>query len=99
MIEDVTIHLAVMTVSVHIPMAQSLKEKRMVLRSLKDRVRAKFNVSISELGGQDKWQVATLGFSMIGSDGKHVDRSLQNLLSFIESFGNLDLCDHHIDFY
>lgn len=98
MIQEATQHIANLTVSVHIPAAQSLKEKRMILRSLKDRVRKKFNVSIAELDGQDKWQVATLGFVMTGSDNRHVDSSLQNLLSFIEGFNGLELCEHEIEF-
>lgn len=99
MIEDFTQHLGVLTVSLHIPHAQSLKDKRMVLRSLRDRVRNKFNVSVSELEGQDKWQRATFGFAMINNDSRHVESSLQNLLSFLESFGGFDVCEHKIEFY
>ena len=54
-IQDHTQHLGVLTVSIHIPNAQSLKEKRFVLKSLKDKLRRNFNVSVAELDGQDKW--------------------------------------------
>ena len=99
MIEDYTQHLGVLSVAVHIPAAQSLKEKRSVLKSLKDQVRKKFNVSVAELDGQDKWQVATLGFAMINSDNRYLDSCLSNILSFVEGFGRLDVCDHSVEFY
>jgi len=99
MIRDVTQHVAVLLVSLHIPSAQSLKEKRMILRSLKDRAKAKFNVSVCELDGQDKWQVATLGFALIGNEGRHMDSCLQEILSFVDSYRMCEICDHTIEFY
>ena len=99
MIQEVTQHLGVLLVSIHIPAAQSLKQKRFVLKSLKDKVRRKFNVSVAELDGQDKWQVSTLGFAMINSDHRHIDSCLQHILSSLESFGGLEVCDHVVEFY
>ena len=99
MINDFTQHIGVLSVSIHIPAAQSLKQKRFVLKSLKDKVRNKFNVSVAELDGQDKWQVATLGFCMINNDHRHIDSCLQNILSSLYHFGGLEVCDHSIDFY
>ncbi|MBN1870756.1 MAG: DUF503 domain-containing protein [Candidatus Omnitrophica bacterium] len=99
MIQDHTQHLGVLSVSVHIPDAQSLKAKRFVLKSLKDKVRQKYNVSVAELDGQDKWQVSTLGFAMINNDRRRIDSCLQNILSSLESFGGLVVCDHSIEFY
>jgi uncharacterized protein len=99
MIEDFTQHIAILSVSLHIPAAQSLKQKRMVLKSLKDRTRSKFNVSIAELGGQEKWQRAIMGFAMIGNDNRYVNSCMENILSFIEKFDNLEVCDHQIEFF
>lgn len=99
MIQDLTQHIGVLTISIQIPGAQSLKAKRMVLRSLKSRVKNKFNVSVAELDRQDKWQTATIGFVMINTDQRYVDSRLQNLLSFIESFGNFYVCDQEIEYY
>jgi len=98
MIENYTQHLGVLSVAVHIPAAQSLKEKRSVLKSLKDQVRKKFNVSIAELDGQDKWQVATLGFAMINNDNRYIDSHLAHILSFVEGFPGLEICDSAIEF-
>lgn len=99
MIQDYTQHLGVLSVSIHIPAAQSLKQKRFVLKSLKDKIRRKFNVSIAELDGQDKWQVSTLGFAMINSDHRHIDSCFQNILSSMEHFSGLVVCDSQIEFY
>ena len=98
MINDLTHHIGVLKVSVHIPNAQSLKDKRMVIKSLKDKVRSKFNVSVSELDNQDKWQVATLGFAMISNDNRYVDSCLQNILSLIDSFGTCLICESKFEF-
>ena len=98
MIEESFFHLGVLTVSIHIPMSQSLKDKRMILKSLKDRMRSQFNVSVAEIGEHNKWQVSHLGFVMLNRDQKHIDASFQHLLSFLESADNFNLCEHKIEF-
>ena len=98
MINDHTRHIGVLSVSIYIPAAQSLKDKRMVLRSLRDRVKAKYNASVAELNGQDKWQTAIFGFAVIGNDNRQVDRCLQEILSFIETFRDIEISDYKIQF-
>ena len=97
MIPDCTRHIGILLISFHIPAAQSLKQKRMVLRRLKDRTKNKFNVSISELDGHDKWQVATLGFAMIGGDARYMESCFGHILNFVGSFKDLVVCDHDIE--
>ena len=58
--------VAVLHVEIHIPYAQSLKDKRMVLRRIKDRLQ-KFNVAVAELEHQDLWQRASLGIVAIST--------------------------------
>ncbi len=96
---DVPTHLGVLHVRVFIGQAQSLKDKRMVLKSLKDRVRNQFSVSVAQLDGEDKWQTATLGFAMIGNDQKYIDSALQHVLSFVERCPGLDVCEQKLEFY
>jgi Uncharacterized protein conserved in bacteria len=60
--------VGVLQVELYIPGSGSLKAKRRVVRSLKDRIRANFNVSVSEVDAQDKWQRAVVGIACIGSD-------------------------------
>ena len=63
---------------------QSLKGKRQVIRKLVDRVKHRFNVSISEVGDNDLWQRAKIGICTVGNDRRHVNSSLDNVVDFIE---------------
>jgi uncharacterized protein YlxP (DUF503 family) len=96
---DVTVHFGILYVDLFIGAAQSLKQKRMVLRRLKDRTRQKFNASVAELGGQNKWQVSTLGIAMVGPDKRYIDASLQHVLSFIDSYHAVEICQHDVEFF
>lgn len=74
-----------MKVSLHIPMAQSLKEKRRVIRSLKDRLFSHFNVSVAEVGDQDLHQRATIGISFVALESLAADAKMRKIEDFIES--------------
>ena len=71
-------------VEIHIHGAQSLKQKRGVVRSISQRVRNRFNISVSEVGAQDLWQRAVLGLSVAGADRRQVRATLDRALEFIE---------------
>ena len=64
---------------------RSLKGKRKVVRSMVDRVKSRFNVSIAEVGSNDKWQKIELGLSTEGNDKRHVDSSLNHILGYVDS--------------
>jgi uncharacterized protein YlxP (DUF503 family) len=59
-----------------IPGARSLKDKRRVVRSFRDRVRARLNASIAEIGDLERYQVATLGVAVLARDSAHVSELL-----------------------
>jgi uncharacterized protein YlxP (DUF503 family) len=80
--------LAYAVYDLHLPGCRSLKEKRMIVRSLKARVRNEFEVSAAEVGSQDLLQRAELGVAAIGPDQTPLDQLLQSILSFVEQ--NLD---------
>jgi len=67
--------IAVLHVEMHFPYSQSLKDKRMVLRRVKDRLQ-KFNVAVAEVEHQDLWQRATLGIVAISTTADHVEQAL-----------------------
>jgi uncharacterized protein YlxP (DUF503 family) len=67
--------IAVLRVEIHIPYAQSLKDKRMVLRRLKDRLQ-KFNVAVAEVEHQELWQRSELGVVAISTTTEHVEQVL-----------------------
>ncbi len=75
--------VVLLTVELHFPFAQSLKDKRMILRGLKDRAK-KFNVGVAEIGHHDLWQRATLGVVTIATDGVHAERELQAVADELE---------------
>lgn len=76
--------VGVAVIEIHVEDAQSLKAKRGVVRSISQRLRNKFNVSVGEVGGQGTWQRATLGVSMTGSDEQGIRRSLEQAVGFVE---------------
>ncbi len=77
--------VGILRVSLHIAGASSLKAKRQVVRSLKDRLSARFNVSVAEVGAQDLWQRAELGIAKVCLDGRRADAELRTLENFIQS--------------
>ena len=72
-------------VELHVHDSHSLKAKRGVVRAVIGRVRHRFNVSISEVGGQDTWQRAVLGIAAAGLDATSVRRTLGGVVDFIDS--------------
>jgi len=71
--------IALLTLELHIEAAQSLKDRRRVLRSLKDRLRASFNVSVAELDATDLWNRATVGVVAISDSRDYLDGLMKNV--------------------
>jgi uncharacterized protein YlxP (DUF503 family) len=69
----------------HLPGSRGLKDKRMVLRSLKSRIRREFEVSAAEVDGQDLTQRGSLAVAAVGPDQPPLDALLQKILGFVES--------------
>jgi uncharacterized protein YlxP (DUF503 family) len=74
----------------------SLKQKRRVVKSLLGKVRARFNASVSEVGGQDRHETAVLGFSVVGPDAKVLARVLDRLLVFVEDVADAEIVDAEV---
>jgi uncharacterized protein len=77
------LRVGLLSVELFLPDAQSLKDKRMVLRAVKDRLK-KFNVSVAEVEHQQLWQRAGLGIVSISNGHELVDRALDAVLEEIE---------------
>ncbi|MEW6095969.1 MAG: DUF503 domain-containing protein [bacterium] len=71
-------------ITLHIPESKSLKHKRYVLKSIIDKVKNKFNVSIAEVDSLDLWQKATLGIVCVNTDSRHANETLSNVVNLIE---------------
>jgi len=76
--------IALLTLDLHIPDAHSLKDKRMIVRRLKDRLRSNFNVSVSEVDHQDLWQRSQISVVTVGSSDGSVRQTLEHALSDAE---------------
>jgi uncharacterized protein YlxP (DUF503 family) len=75
-----TMPVGLLTLEIHIPDAQSLKDKRQVLRSLKDQLRRQYNVAIAELDHHDVWQRSVIGIVTLSNEEKHVREMLNKVL-------------------
>ena len=77
-------NVGVCKLTLRLPENQSLKGKRRVIKSLCARIRNKFNVAIAEVDDNDSWQIATLGITCVSNSNRHVERSLDSVISYIE---------------
>lgn len=75
----------------------SLKEKRAVLQRVMTRLKQKYNVSIAETDFQDLWQRTELSIVAVASSRKPVERELQNVLHFLDSFPEIERTITHIE--
>ena len=91
--------VGVLKLTLHLPAPGSLKSKRHLVRSAIDRVKAKFNVSIAEVGENDLWQKSVIGVSAIGNDHGFVNETLDKVTSFIAAIhgGQIQLTDRQIE--
>ncbi len=83
----------------HLHDNRSLKGKRKVVRSMVDKVKHKFNVSIAEVGSNDKWQRIELGVSAVGNDRRHIDSSLNNILDYMDTLYLAEIVDSSAEIY
>lgn len=89
--------VGLLTLEIYIPDARSLKDKRQVLRSLKDRLRHQFNIAIAELDHQETWQRALVGVVTISSDTRHLEDALEKVANESERLLGRDLVGSAIE--
>jgi len=77
--------------------SHSLKEKRRILKSIKDRLRQQFNIAVAEIGDQDRWQSSLLGVASIGNDKRYVNGLLTRVQSWIEEHGGAELVSSQME--
>jgi uncharacterized protein YlxP (DUF503 family) len=80
-------------IDVHIGHAQSLKDKRGVIRSIVDGARHRFQVAAAEVGGQDLWQRAQLGFAAVSGTQQHTESVIDEVSRFVWSFPEVAVLD------
>lgn len=87
--------IQLLTIELVIPHAQSLKDKRRVLRGVKDRLRKRFNVAVAEVAYQDKWQRAVLAITMLGSERQPLVADASHVRTLIEETPDIQVTDFH----
>ena len=81
----------------YIPGTFSLKEKRFILKSLKQRIRNRFNVSVAEVGHLDKWQKAIVGIACVSNDRRYIDSTLSKIMNMISRENRVEVLDEIIE--
>ena len=82
-----------------LPEPNSFKEKRRILKSLVTRVKNRFNVSIAEVGTQDKWRLSTVVVAHVGNSRPHSNQLLDHMLQFAESVKQIEVVDSELEFF
>lgn len=91
--------VAVISWELSLPACGSLKEKRMVLKSLKDRLHHRFNVSVAETRHHDVWGLAELSVSLVTTDRRHADSVLAEIDRFVHNDGRAVIIHTNTVFY
>ena len=79
--------VGLLTVTIHLHGIDSLKGKRKIVKSLIERLRNRFNASVSEIAAQDNKKMAVAGISVVSNNGSHLDEQLDKIVNFIVNDG------------
>jgi uncharacterized protein YlxP (DUF503 family) len=89
--------IGVVIVQMHLPGASSLKDKRKIILSLKDRLKNKFNVSVAELDDNELWQRCTLGIALISNDGTFANTVLSKAIDVVSNHPEAIVTDINLE--
>lgn len=92
-------HVGVLVIEIMVYSSNSLKEKRFVLNSVRDRVKKKFNISFAELGYQDKWQRAQIGISTISNEFSHTEQSLHKVFEYLDRSDDYEIISYDYSYF
>ena len=85
--------VGIVRIELHLPGSSSLKDKRSVIRSLKDRIRERVQASVAEVDHQDLWQRAALGVAVVSGESRQVDERLQTVRALVNATHGAELLD------
>jgi uncharacterized protein YlxP (DUF503 family) len=85
-------------IELHIPGSTSLKAKRSVLNRIKERLKNRFNASVSEVDYQDLWQRAAIGVAIVGIEKRVVESTLSNIVRQVEMETRVEITRVQMDF-
>ena len=80
-------------IQLHLPESSSLKDKRQVIKSLKERIQSRFNVSVAEVDFNELWQRSTVGIAVVSSAMDHAEEVMSKVVDFVERDGRAQVLD------
>ncbi len=89
--------VGLLSLELHLPESNSLKSKRMIIKSLKDRIRNKFNVSIAEVDANDLWQRSVLGVACVANETKIINAILNEVRNIVLDTPSIQLIDSSME--
>ena len=92
-------HVGMLRVELHVPQANSLKEKRQVVKSILDRSRSRFAVAAAEVEDQELHRKAVLGFASVSGDMSHAKERVRKVLEAIRTHPAAQLIDYELEVY
>lgn len=90
--------IGILRIELFIPESGSLKTKRYAIKSIKDRLRNRFNISVAEVGNGDKWQRASLGVAAVSNEPKHMESILGNVMNLVYGDNRVEVIDSTINY-
>jgi uncharacterized protein len=88
-----TMHVAALTIDLHLPDSHTLKAKRGLLKPVIEGTRRRYNVAVAEVAHQDKWQRAEIGVAVVASSASHATEVLDEVERFVWSFPEVQVLD------
>jgi len=90
--------VGVLRIELFIPESGSLKSKRFAIKSIKDRLKSRFNVSVAEVDNSDKWQRTSLGIAVVSNESKHIESILGNVMNLVYGDKRVEVIDSTISY-
>lgn len=91
-------HVAVCTIELFLPQSGSLKEKRHSIKSIVQRIRARLNASVAEMGFQDSWQRAEIGVAMVSGDKQLLEKEIGLVRRIVDDCGGAEVIRFTVDY-
>jgi uncharacterized protein YlxP (DUF503 family) len=91
--------VGVLRIELFVPASGSLKTKRFAVKSIKDKIRARFNVSVAEVENLDKWQRATLAVAAVSNEQKHIESILDNVMKVVYGEFRAEVLETETNYY
>jgi uncharacterized protein YlxP (DUF503 family) len=77
--------------------SNSLKDKRQVIKSIMERLKSRFNISIAEVDLNDSWKTSIIGFACVTNDTNHANQILSNVIKFMEGDNRVEIIEEEIE--